>query len=106
MTDTLNAPKCKVRKSWPAICPKGCKAKPGGGFITREERKILLRNKMAKIKEDLTWTQQAKDGILMDKNVKARKKINERLEKAAPAHAPIVRDTPLIRLQRNATRNI
>jgi hypothetical protein len=26
--------------------------------------------------------------------------------KAAPAQAPIVRDTPLIRLQRNATRNI
>jgi hypothetical protein len=53
-------PKCKVRKTWPAIGPKGCKAKAEAAPAA----------------------------------------------KAAPAHAPIVRDTPLIRLQRNATRNI
>ena len=53
-------PKHKVRKTWPAIGPKGCKVKH---------------------EEPLG-------------------------SKAEPAHAPIVRDTPLIRVQRNATRNI
>ena len=52
--------KCKVRKTWPAIGPKGCKAK--------------AENPLG--------------------------------SKAAPAQAPIVRDTPLIRLQRHATRNL
>jgi hypothetical protein len=74
-------PKCKERKTWPAIGPKGCNAKPEESF-TREERNISLRRKMTKLKEDLTWTKQAKDLLRMKKEVKkARKNINERLEK-------------------------
>jgi hypothetical protein len=55
-----SVPKCKVRKTWPTIGPKECKAKP-------EEPKG---------------------------------------SKSAPAQAPVVRDTPLIRRQRHATRNL
>jgi len=53
-------PKCKVRKTCPAIGPKGCTAKAEAAPAA----------------------------------------------KAAPAQSPIIRDTPLIRLQRKATRNI
>ncbi len=90
------SPECKVRKTRPAIGPKGCKAKPEEPF-TREERVISLQKKQAKLKEDLTWTKQTQDVLRMTKEANtARKKIGERREKAnaTPSQAPLVHDIP------------
>ena len=90
-------PKCKVRNTWPAIGPKGCKAKaevapaakaaPAHAPVSDNVQR--LRNKTYK----------------MALQIKAKRKALEQAERARE-RLNMVNDTPLIRLQRNATRNI
>ena len=51
-------PKCKVRKTWPAIVPEGCKAKaeePWLGYVN-DMRRQRLNKKVAELNELVTHT--------------------------------------------------
>ncbi len=103
-------PKCKVRKTWPAIGPKGCKAKPEEPWPghVNDMRRHKLNKKIAEIQELNAHTNEImRVANIEQQATKNAKKAAAALKKAEAARAKAeVRDTPLIRLQSNATRNI
>jgi len=89
-----SAPKCKVRNTWPAIGPKGCKAKaeePWLGHVN-DMRRHKLSKKIAEIRELNAHTKE----IAMVVNIECQatknaKKAATALKKAkaAPAQTPV-----------------
>ena len=74
-------PKCKVRKTLPAIGPKGCKAKPEEpwpGYVN-DMRRHKLNKKVAELNDLVTHTEEIRRVIQLERQAK------ENAKKAAAA---------------------
>jgi hypothetical protein len=69
-------PKCKVRKTWPAIGPKGCKAKPEEpwpGYVN-DMRRHKLNKKVAELNDLVTHTEQITRVVQLERQAKENAK--------------------------------
>jgi hypothetical protein len=76
-----SAPKCKVRKTWPAIGPKGCKAKAEEPLLghVNDMRRHKLNKKVAEIRELNAHTKE----IAMVVNIERQATRNAKMAAAA-----------------------
>ena len=91
-----SAPKCKVRKTWPAIGPKGCKAKPEEPWPghVNDMRRHKLSKKVAELNDLVTHTEEITRVAKLERQAKENaKKATAVLKKAnaAATRANIIR---------------
>ena len=89
----MPVPKCKVRKTWPAISPKGCKAKPDEpclGYVN-DMRRHKLNKKIAELNDLVTHTEEIRRVTKLERQAKKAAAVLNKAKaaaKAAPAKAP------------------
>ena len=82
-------PKCKVRKTWPAIGPKGCKAKPEEpwhGYVN-DMRRHQLNKKVAEVNDLVTHTNEIMRVAQLERQAKENAKKAAAVLKKANAAA-------------------
>ena len=83
------APKCKVRKTWPAIGPKGCKAKPEEpwpGYVN-DMRRYKLNKKVAGLNDLVEHTNVVSSVIKIERQATKNAKMATAALKKANAAA-------------------